>query len=526
MRLVIVSNRLPIVIEQRGGEFHTRRGSGGLITAMAPVLRRWGGLWIGWPGAADQPGLDLDATLAEFGPTVGCEFRAVRLTEQDRDDFYNGFSNQIIWPLFHDLQTWCNFDPAFWRSYLAVNRKFADVIAAEARPGDFLWVHDYHLMSVGAELRARGLQQKLGFFLHIPFPPPDIFFKLPWRSAVLEGLLSYDLVGFQTPRDQENFAHCARALLPDARVRRRAGGLTVEHHGRQVQAGAFPISIDYNDFAARAADPQVTELVQAIRAELPDRQIILGLDRLDYTKGIPDRLRAFRTALERHPSLHRAVTFVQVVVPSRGSVEQYKELRAEIEQLVGSINGQFTQPGWVPIHHNFRSLAPDELLAYYRTADVALVTPLKDGMNLVAKEYCASQLDGDGALILSEFAGAAAELSRDALIVNPYDVEGVADAIHRGATMTRQERRRRMRRLRSLIAKRDIYAWVHAFLSEAGMQMPETRPAGDVARSAAVPLGVEMVAEDPADIEPDHDAYLRRQHTPHTPPMMSGRPRQ
>jgi alpha,alpha-trehalose-phosphate synthase [UDP-forming] len=480
MRLVVVSNRLPVVIEQDGDTWGCRTGSGGLVTALSPILRRRGGLWIGWPGVSEQS-LGVYKVLAVQAHTLGYELQPVWLTPEEQEGFYHGFANEIIWPLFHDLQSRCNFVPTYWVRYGAVNEKFADVVRHCTGPGDFIWVQDYHLMGLGRRLRQGGLSNRAGFFLHIPFPPPDVFCKLPWRSEVLEGLLSYDAIGFQTPRDRGNFADCVRTLLPGTRLRRYRGGIRAERDGRATMIGAFPIGIDYEEFAGPAACAGVTERVRALRGEMQSEQIVVGLDRLDYTKGIPDRLRAFRLALQNWPELQRRMTLIQVVVPSREAVPEYQDLKAEIERLVAQINGQYTQHGWVPIHYVFRSLEREELLAYYRAADVALLTPLKDGMNLVAKEYCACQIEGDGVLILSEFAGAAVQLRRDAVLVNPYDLEGVAEAIRRAVLMTRQERRPAMRRLRRTIQRQDIHWWTERFLQACGIvaELPgDVVPAG------------------------------------------------
>jgi trehalose 6-phosphate synthase len=469
MRLVIVSNRLPVVLEATPGEVRARRGAGGLVTALGPVLRRCGGVWIGWPGGEGITPDKLRALLDEHGRHDGFELIPVALSSEQIDGFYKGFSNEIIWPLFHDLQSRCNFVPEYWTTYRTVRDRFAEVAAGRVEPGDFVWVQDYHLMGLGRRLRDLGLTNKLGYFLHIPFPPPDIFCKLPWRTDVLEAFLRYDVVGFQTPRDLENFLDCVRTLLPDARRRRARELSRVTLEGRTCAIGSFPIGIDFDEFGRAAAVPTITRRVQQLRADLQAAQILLGVDRLDYTKGIPYRLRAFRLALRRYPDLHRQVTLLQVVVPSRENVPEYKDLKAEIEGLVSQINGEFTQPGWVPIHYVFRSLEHDELLAYYRLADVALVTPLKDGMNLVAKEYCACQVEGDGVLILSEFAGSAVQMKRDAVLVNPYDLDRVAEAIRRAVSLNRKQRRPAMRRLRRIVQQQDIYWWLQRFLTACGL---------------------------------------------------------
>lgn len=464
--LVVASNRLPFVLTRaEDGSYTSRSGSGGLITALLPVLRGRGGAWVGWHGAT-EPVPHLNDLLSEAEADAGYRLRPIALTAEEQKKFYFGFSNEIIWPLFHDLQSLCNFDPSYWHSYCEVNRKYAAAIAEEARDGDFVWVHDYQLMSVGMELRRLGVQSKTAFFLHIPFPSLDIYLKLPWRFALLRALLAYDIIGFQTLRDRRNFIQCVRALMnDDARTSGKGQIVTLHYEGRELRVGSFPIGIDYNDFVRHASGPEVTALAAQLRAQLPDRQLILGVDRLDYTKGIPHRLEAFRNALTRYPELHERVTLIQIVVPSREDIPQYFDLKAKIEGLVGEINGQFTRPGgWVPIHYVFRPLSAVDLLSYYRAAEIALITPLKDGMNLVAKEYCACSIEEDCVLILSEFAGAAAQLQRGALLVNPYDIEGVADAVWHAFCMVPRARRARMRRLRRMIREQDIFWWADSFL--------------------------------------------------------------
>ena len=338
-----------------------------------------------------------------------------------------------------------------------------------------VWVHDYQLMLVASELRDLGAARRTAFFLHVPFPAPDSYLRLPWRLEVLRALLAFDLIGFQTLRDQRNFAQCVERLNPLGKgVDTRDPEVPPRHRSR---LGVFPVGIDFNDFLRQASSSAVTERVDELHALLPNRQLIVGVDRLDYTKGIPLRLEAFRLALLRHPELRERVTLIQVVVPSRVELPQYSLLKQEIEQLIGAINGEFTRPGgWVPIHYIYRSLEHTELLAFYRAASIALVTPLKDGMNLVAKEYCASSIEENSVLILSEFAGAADQLQDGAILVNPYDLEGVADAIAGAFLMGHAERRDRMRRLRRSIRKEDVFWWVNAFLRAATRGDAEVSP--------------------------------------------------
>ncbi len=465
-RLVAVSNRLPVVLERdEEGGWRTRPGSGGLITAMAPALRNRGGLWIGWPGTDEDA--DLTEVMAQASKEAGYRLVPVNLSADEVRHFYYGFANETLWPLFHDLPTQTLYDPVGWQAFQSANRRYAETVQARVSPDDFIWVHDYHLMGVARELRSLGAQQRLGFFLHIPFPPLDIFLKLPWRAQILTALLDYDLIGLQTMRDRRNFLSCARSLLPGFRTHGTGSVLTADLRDRTLRVGTFPIGIEFEEFARPANSPAITARAADLRSDLGGTAVILGVDRLDYTKGIPERLRGFRCALQRYPELRGNLTFVQLAVPSRQGVPKYRALRAEIDRLVGQINGEFTEPGWIPIHYFYRSFDRDELLAYYRAADIALVTPLKDGMNLVAKEYCASQVDNRGVLVLSEFAGAAAQLHRWALMVNPHDSEGLADGIFRAFVMSPKERRRRMSRLRGSIQRNDIFRWVDDFLEAA-----------------------------------------------------------
>ncbi len=465
-RFVVVSNRLPIALVKQNGEWSIRPGAGGLVTALAPVLRDRGGIWIGWSGA--HAAEDLGGLFASYSKDAGYSLVPVDLSQEQVGNYYFGFSNEIIWPLFHDFQSRCVFKPAYWHSYLEVNRLFARAVGEHLGPQDYIWVHDYHLFHVAHFLRQQGLKSKCGFFLHIPFPSPDIFLKLPWRAEILSALLDFDLVGFQTMRDRRNFVRCLQTLIPDVNVLGRGGIVTAQVGDRGVRLGAIPISIDYNVFAETAKLPVVNDMKHGLKRAFKGRTIILGVDRLDYSKGIPERLQAVRCALENYEELRGRISFVQILVPSRETVPEYERLRSEIEQLVGQINGQYSTPGWVPINYYYTSFPREELVAYYRAADIALVTPLKDGMNLVAKEYCASKVRESGVLILSEFAGAAAQLQRHgAILVNPYDEEGVARAIHSAFHLDEHQSRKQIRRMRKFVREYDIYWWVDSFLMAA-----------------------------------------------------------
>lgn len=454
-RVLVVSDRLPMAIDQ---------ADGGLISVLAPVLRERRGVWIGWPGVVEEEAPD-PRVLAGAIQTGGSTLRPVSLCARDVRGAYDGFGGGIIWPLFHEEPLECRFDPAAWQAYRRVNRKFARAAAramsATLRTGgesDLLWVHNHLLMNVAAELRALRVPCRAAFFLHLPFPAPDLFLKLPWRERLLRGLLAYDQIGFQTPRDLQNFLRCAHAL-----------GAPVE----RIRAGAFPIGVDFHGVAERAASPQIESAAARLREMHGRRSLVLGVDRLDRSKGLPEKLRAFVELLERRPELHDKVSLVQVVVPSREDLPRHRELGCEIARQVGEINGRFSRPGWIPVHFLQRALAPDELLAHYRAADVALITPLREGMNLVAKEYCAARVDEQGTLVLSEFAGAAAQLAPGALLVNPHNATATARTLHKALRMTAGDRGRRMRSLREEVRRHDIFWWAESFLARALDEGPE-----------------------------------------------------
>ena len=480
-RLVVVSNRLPVVLEGKPGQWSIRPGSGGLVTALSPILRNRGGLWIGWVGTSDT--IDIPGIKTVLGPASeasGYRLLPVFLSEEEVRLFYQGFSNEIIWPLFHDLQTRCRFEPDYWRAYGEVNRKFARVVLRHAREQDFLWIHDYHLIPLASMLEDSPKQLRCAFFLHIPFPPADIFLKLPWRKELVGALLRYRFLAFQTERDLRHFLQSLEALFPDSRAHREGDLFRIDADGRTLRAGSFPISIDYRDFDALAQSRDVRRRTREIREKHGHRKLLLGVDRLDYTKGILERLQAFRRFLELHPEQRGKVTLVQLVVPSRQDVEAYRSLKEEIEKLVSRINGAYTEMGWVPVVYLYQALDRPGLVALYQAAEVALVTSLKDGMNLVAKEFCACHPGRDGVLVLSEFAGAAVQMGREALLVNPYDLEGMAEAIHRAVEMSEDERRRRMGRLRARIRQQDVFWWVDSFLRASSDQVLENFPEADL----------------------------------------------
>jgi len=477
-RLIVVSNRLPFALDSTGEDLWTVTPAvGGLVSAIEPVLRERGGTWIGWPGIAGEIPKE---PLVEATRYAGYKVVPVSLSETERDEFYYGYSNEVIWPLFHDLQNFCNFEPAFWQAYKQVNVRYADAIAQSAQPDDFIWVHDYHLMYVAQALREQSVDRKLSaltFFLHIPFPPYDIFAKLPQQQRLLRALLQFDLLGFQTRRDLRNFLQCVRRVMLDAKVVSRRELQLIRFEKREIRVGHFPIGIDFDSFEHGAKSETVEQRAQRLRVTFPGCQLILGSDRLDYSKGIPERLRAFRTALERHPELRGRVILIQVVVPSRVEIPRYHEFKERIDRLVGDINGRFSTSTWLPVQYHFRSLDRDDLLAHYRACDIGFVTPLKDGMNLVAKEYCACRIEEDGVLILSQFAGAAEQLKSGAVLVNPYDVEQMADTILTAFRMSDAERSARMKRMRRVVSHEDVFLWVDSFLKAGASLLPRSTSA-------------------------------------------------
>ncbi len=450
-RIVLIANRLPV--RRVGGGWET--SPGGLVSALAPILRERAGSWIGWTGeAGDAP-----------APFVhdGIEQRPVPITEQELEDYYLGFCNGTLWPLYHDAIRPPEFHRHWWRPYVEVNRRFAEEAARAVRHAEIAWVHDYQLQLVPAMLRDLRVGCTIGFYLHIPFPPVEVFARMPWRRQVLEGLLGADVLAFQTRLGRHNFSRAARRFAG-------AGGTTRElsFRGRTVHLQDAPISIDTQSYAALARTPEVQERARRLTDQLGShRTMILGVDRLDYTKGIDIRLRAFETVLQRHPDRASDLVFVQVAVPSREDIDEYAQMRTDIEQLVGRINGTYGRPGRPTVEYSYGGLPPEQLAAYYLATDVMCVTPLRDGMNLVAKEYVASRVDNDGVLVLSEFAGAALEL-RQALQVNPYDVDGVSDALWQAVELDPAEKRRRMAAMRRQVARHDVFAWARRCLEALG----------------------------------------------------------
>lgn len=458
-RLMIIANRLPVTVRLEGNAPRLVPSSGGLATALRSLHERTSGIWVGWSGVTSK-------ASARVGEGVSAELANQRLvpvdlSQYDLSHFYNGFSNGVVWPLFHFLLDKVNLDAELdWQSYRTVNHRFAKAAARHYQSGDIIWVHDYQLMLVPGLLRKLLPRARIGFFLHVPFPGSDVFRILPWRSEVLESLLAADLIGLHTSTYQHNFLRSV-AQLTNANCELDQ----IRFNDRIIRVGVYPIGVDVAPFERAAADPEVEQEVQRIRRAHPEKHILLGVDRLDYTKGLPRRLLTIGRLLERHPELRDRLLLIQVAIPSREKVAAYDEIRRVVNELSGRVNAQFGSPIGSPIQLLYRSVSFAQLVALYRVADAMLVTPLRDGMNLVAKEYVASRTDDDGVLILSEFAGAAAEL-REAISVNPYDITGTATAIANALSMDPDERRIRMQAMRAHVRTHDVHRWATRFIDD------------------------------------------------------------
>ncbi|MDQ3764760.1 MAG: trehalose-6-phosphate synthase [Actinomycetota bacterium] len=461
---VVVANRLPVDLERLpDGTQRWKSSPGGLVTALEPFLRSRRGAWVGWPGEPDvevEPIVDGDLTL-----------RPVALSSADITDYYEGFSNATLWPLYHDAVASPVFHRHWWKTYVEVNARFATATAKIAGDGAAVWVQDYQLQLVPRMLRELRPDLRIGFFLHIPFPPVELFMQLPWRTELIRGLLGADLVGFQLPGGAQNFLFLARRLAGVSATKSAVGmgkpGL-VDVGDRTVWVGAFPISIDSSALDKLARSRSTRRRAAEIRDELGNPStIVLGVDRLDYTKGIDVRLRALRELYAENRISADDVVMVQLATPSRERVEHYQRMRSDIERAVGGINGEFGRVGHPAVHYLHQSIERNELIAFFVAADVMLVTPVRDGMNLVAKEYVACRNDLSGALVLSEFAGAAAELT-SAFLVNPHDLDGVKNAIEQAITVEPDEGRRRMRALRRQVMTHDVQRWARSFLIALG----------------------------------------------------------
>jgi trehalose 6-phosphate synthase len=450
-RLVVVSKR---VADPR------KTASGGLAVALGQALQASGGLWFGWSGKVVEGGTpgEGDVHLQTAGPV---QLATVDLSREDHDSYYLGYSNGVLWPVFHYRLDLADFDAGFIGGYRRVNQMFAHKLAAMLRPDDVIWVHDYHMIPLAAELRNMGCQQRMGFFLHIPLPPPLMLAAVPEHEWLMRSLFAYDLVGLQSEAD---VAHFSRYVGTET-----SADILGEHefraYGKTLQVQAFPIGIDVDEFTALGRGRDAIDMYEQMRDEYSRRRLLLGVERMDYSKGLPQRIKAFRQLLQNYPENLGSATLIQIAAPSRESVDAYAALRHELESLCGSVNGDFGELDWMPVRYIHRSVARKRLPGLYRAADVALVTPLRDGMNLVAKEFIAAQNPEDpGVLVLSRFAGAAEQM-REALLVNPYDTTRTAETMQRALQMPLEERQRRHQALLQQIREQDVHWWRKRFLN-------------------------------------------------------------
>ena len=449
-RLVVVSNR---IADPR------KPASGGLAVAVGQALEASGGLWFGWSGRIVENGTpgEGDLHLQQAG---NVQLATVDLSREDHDSYYLGYSNGVLWPVFHYRLDLADFDAGYIGGYRRVNQMFAHKLASLLRPDDIVWVHDYHLMPLAAELRSMGCQQRMGFFLHIPVPPPLILAAVPAHDWLMRSLFAYDLVGLQS---QADMAHFARYVGTETQAE-AVGDHEFRAYGKTLQVHAIPIGIDVDEFAALGEGKEAQDMYAQMKREYSRRRLLLGVERMDYSKGLPQRLKAYRQLLQNYPENLGSATLIQIASPSRESVDAYAALRQELESLCGSINGDFGELDWMPVRHIHRNVARKRLPGLYRAASVALVTPLRDGMNLVAKEFVAAQdPDDPGVLVLSRFAGAAEQLT-EALLVNPYDTLRTAETVQRALQMPLAERQRRHQALLQNIREQDVHWWRRRFL--------------------------------------------------------------
>jgi len=455
-KTIIISNRLPVKIEQENNELVYKASEGGLATGLNSVFKQGNNLWVGWPGLAIEKSKEqeVDSNL------IKRHMKPVFLSSEEIEDFYEGFSNETLWPNFHYFNQYTVYKEELWLAYQRVNQKFAEILSEELEDDDTVWIHDYQLLLLPQLIRAISPNATIGFFLHIPFPSYESFRLLPWRRALLNGMLGADFLGFHTYDDMRHFLSSVNRL---AGLGNSNGTIKVKN--RLIKADALPMGIDYEKYAASAQDPETLAREARYRKSIGTVKLILSIDRLDYSKGITQRLRAFELFLSKYPYFKEKVSLFMVVVPSRDSVSKYKQLKEEIDLLVGRINGQFSKLNWTPIHYFYRSFPLPALSAFYRISDVALVSPMRDGMNLVCKEYVASRLDKKGVLILSEMAGASKELS-DAIIVNPNDIHQLVEAMHKALTMPEELQIESINSMQKSLKRYNIHAWVKLFMDE------------------------------------------------------------
>lgn len=454
-KTIIVSNRLPVKIKQEKNELIYSTSEGGLATGLGSIYKEGENIWVGWPGLAITKATQKKEISDHL---IKESMKPVFLSASEIEDFYEGFSNETLWPNFHYFNQYTIYDEDLWKAYQKVNRKFAKELEDVIEDGDTLWIHDYQLLLLPGMIRETKPNVSIGFFLHIPFPSYESFRLLPWRRELLNGMLGADFLGFHTYDDMRHFLSSVNRL---ASLGNSNGQITVG--SRQVLADALPMGIDYDKYAQAASSPETIEREVRYRTSIGDHKIVLSIDRLDYSKGIPQRLKAFELFLNMFPEYQGKVSLLMIVVPSRDTVPKYEQLKEEIDLLVGRINGNYGRMNWTPIHYFYRSFPLPALSAFYRMAHVALVTPMRDGMNLVCKEYIASRLDKKGVLILSEMAGASKELS-DAILINPNDITQHANALKEALSMPEKEQTRRMEIMQRSLKRYNIHQWVKLFM--------------------------------------------------------------
>ncbi len=454
-KTIIISNRLPVKVSQKNEKYIFSPSEGGLATGLNSIFKKGENLWIGWPGLPvnKQENKEYINRVLQSRKMI-----PVFLTKALIANFYEGFSNETIWPIYHYFLQYAVFDQKKFDAYVDANKKYLHAVLQVAGPDDTIWVHDYQLLLLPQMIREKLPHASIGFFQHIPFPSFEVFRMIPWRKEILTGMLGADLIGFHTYDDMRHFLSAVSRIagIPNSGGRLNTGK-------RIIEVDSFPMGIDYEKYALAASSPEAVEKEKRYRRSLENQKSILAIDRLDYSKGIPQRMLAFELFLEKHPEYHEKVSFIQIVVPSRDNVGQYRELKEEIDLLVGRINGKYARINWKPIHYFYRSLPQESLSGFYRLADVALVTPMRDGMNLVCKEYIASKLDQKGVLILSEMAGASKELS-DAILVNPNDLNQMADAIYQALIMPEKEQKVHMSIMQASLKRYNIHHWVKIFM--------------------------------------------------------------
>lgn len=459
-KIVLVSNRLSTSVTQTEDGFSYSQSMGGLATGLSSLHQQEESLWVGWSGIpredlSDEGAKEIETTLRQEYKSV-----AIHLSGEEIEAFYLRFCNNTVWPLFHYFPTYTEYDNYTWETYRRINERFHEAVVAVAEEDDTIWVHDYHLMMLPAMLRKSLPQARIGFFLHIPFPSYEIFRLLPWRQALLEGMLGADLIGFHTYDYARHFLSATRRIVG---AEHDLGN--IKHDNRIIRVDAFPMGIDYQKYAESTDLPEVQTYLEKLNEEVGDRRLMLSVDRLDYTKGIPLRIRAYHQFLDNHPEYREKVVLVLIAAPSRTEVPQYAELKREIDELVSTTNGEFGTLGWNPIWYYFRPAPFEHLSAFYAKAEVLLVTPLRDGMNLISKEYIAARRDRLGVVVLSETAGSSRELA-ETLIVNPNNIEGIAAAIHEALNLSEETQRERNERLHKRLARYDIHYWARDFIDK------------------------------------------------------------